>query len=130
MTEMTTTTPRKMEDAAAELRETIARHTRTAENLRLLDEERRLAAEEIDALRDKRVQLERELVAIAVIVPPRPKLTREEAGAVLADYPDADLSAFDVEGGDVEELAAEVAARRIEKIEAKADEFEKGEGGE
>lgn len=129
MTEQTTT-PRKMEDTAAELRETIARHARTAESLRLLDEERRLAAEEIDALRDKRVQLERELVATAIIVPPRPKLTREEAGEILAEYPDADLRAFDVEGGDVESLAAEVAARRIEKLEAKADELEKGEGSE
>lgn len=127
MTEQTTT-PRKMEDTAAELRETIAQHARTAESLRLLDEERRLAVEEIDALRGKRVQLERELVAIAIIVPPRPKLTREEAGELLADYPDADLSAFDVEGGDVESLAAEVAARRIEKLEEKVG--EKGEGGE
>lgn len=49
----------------------------------------------------------------------RKKLSRAEAEAVLAEYPDADLSAFDVEGGDVEALAIKAANRTMDRIKAK-----------
>ncbi len=41
-----------------------------------------------------------------------PRLSDEQARAVLREYPDADLSAFDVDG-DVEAMACEEAVRGI-----------------
>lgn len=46
---------------------------------------------------------------------PRPKMSAEQARAVLAEYPDADLSAFDVEG-DVDALAVEAVAGVAAKL--------------
>ena len=52
--------------------------------------------------------------------PTRPKMTLARAEAVLAEYPDADLTAFDIEGNpDVDALAAEVAGRTINRIRAR-----------
>ena len=45
-----------------------------------------------------------------------PRLTREEALAVLAEYPDADLSAFDADHHDIEGAASLVAAETLAKI--------------
>lgn len=50
----------------------------------------------------------------------RKPLSQDEARAVLAEYPDADLSAFDIEGGvDADALAFEEAGKTFEKICAK-----------
>lgn len=49
----------------------------------------------------------------------RPRMLAAHARAVLREYPDADLSAFDVDG-DVEAMAAEETARSIAALEAKA----------
>lgn len=47
-------------------------------------------------------------------------LSRAEAEAVLAEYPDADLSAFDIEGApDVDALAVEVAGKSIARVRAR-----------
>lgn len=48
----------------------------------------------------------------------RPKLTAERARAILREYPDADLSAFDVDG-DPDAIAAEEAAKSIATIAEK-----------
>lgn len=49
----------------------------------------------------------------------RPRLSAEEAANVLGEYPDADLSAFDVDGDDgIEQLAVTSAAKSIRKIAA------------
>ena len=42
-------------------------------------------------------------------------LSAEAASAILAEYPDADLSAFDVDG-DVETLAIEATAKSLDAI--------------
>ncbi len=50
--------------------------------------------------------------------PAKKHLTEEEARAVLREYPDADLRAFEVDG-DVEKMAAEEAAKSIDKLRKK-----------
>lgn len=51
----------------------------------------------------------------------RPRLTQDRARAIVREYPDADLSAFDVDGNpDVNALAAEEAAESIGKLHARA----------
>lgn len=49
----------------------------------------------------------------------RPRMLAAHARAVLREYPDADLSAFDIDG-DVETMAAEETAKSIAALEAKA----------
>jgi hypothetical protein len=50
-----------------------------------------------------------------------PRLSESDARGVLRDFPDADLSAFDVEG-DVEAMAADEAKKSIAALEQRADE--------
>mgnify|MGYP001566199078 FL=1 len=52
---------------------------------------------------------------LTVVPPERKKLTAVEARNILREYPDADLSAFDVEG-DVEAMAVEEAGKSLEAI--------------
>ena len=50
----------------------------------------------------------------------RKTLTEAEARSILAEYPDANLSAFDIEGGaDADVLAGEEAGKTFAKIGAK-----------
>jgi hypothetical protein len=48
------------------------------------------------------------------------KLTAEEAKKILFEYPDADLSGFDVDG-DIEALAAEAGAAALEAVAKKIE---------
>lgn len=48
------------------------------------------------------------------------KLSEEEARNILREYPDADLSQFEVEG-DVEKMAAEEAEKSLKKIAQKME---------
>lgn len=51
----------------------------------------------------------------------KPKLTEQSARDLLSEYPDADLSAFDTEGLDIEALARAETHKSIAKLEARAD---------
>jgi len=48
----------------------------------------------------------------------REKMSAARAAMILAEYPDADLSAFDIEG-DVEAIAIEAAAKSLAAIARK-----------
>lgn len=50
---------------------------------------------------------------------PRQKMSAEEAKAILREYPDADLSAFDITE-DVENLAIEAAGESLAAIRKRA----------
>lgn len=48
----------------------------------------------------------------------KPKLDETAVRQILAEYPDADLTAFDIGGLDVEEIAVEEVSKQIERVSA------------